>query len=176
MVWGWGNNRYLQCGLPLEWNGNALIQIDYALYVEFFKDNSLKIMDVACGWNHNLVLSTDDKVYAFGKNDYGQCGVELDENVNMTTPVLVQGLDGVKVMKIRCGANHSVVQGKDGKWFMFGKNDKNQCLTGDGRQCVNKAFCINEIVERESKGKIKQVLLGVDNTQIVVSNDDNTPK
>ena len=159
VVWCWGNNRKLQCGV------RDIKQIKDAVDVVWFKENGIKVMDIKCGWHHNLVLSKDNKVYAFGRNEYGQCGVDGED---MTLPKLVDGLEGVEIEKIGCGANHSVVGSKDGKWFMFGRNDKNQCLTGDGREIVRKAFCINEVVEQENRGKIKKVLLGVDNTQIIV--------
>ena len=36
-------------------------------------------MQVACGFHHTLVLMSDGKVFAFGRNSFGQLGVRSEE-------------------------------------------------------------------------------------------------
>mgnify|MGYP000300419273 CR=1 FL=1 len=37
---------------------------------------SASVTEIACGWNFSLAVGIDGAVYAFGKSDDGQCGVE----------------------------------------------------------------------------------------------------
>lgn len=45
--------------------------------------NDLNIIDIACGAQHSLVLTSNGDVYAWGWNKYGQTGMGLVVNVNL---------------------------------------------------------------------------------------------
>eukprot|EP01083_Nonionella_stella_P259732 886450_1 len=42
--------------------------------LKYFVDKNIKIKDIKCGMHHSLVLTEDDKVFAWGWNMMGQCG------------------------------------------------------------------------------------------------------
>ena len=49
---------------------------------------SMKIITVACGGNHTMVLTDSGETFAFGWNGYGQLGLGVDTK-KVTTPTLV---------------------------------------------------------------------------------------
>eukprot|EP01083_Nonionella_stella_P087611 243805_1 len=172
VLWSWGNNRYLQCGPLWTWAEDKTLKfIKNPMEVTYFKDNNIKIKDMKCGWNHNLVIDSKHRVYAFGKNDSGQCGYvsgdASDTNVCHVQPIAQ--LQHCEVKSVECGANHSYVETMDGKHYLFGKNKENQCVTYDERASVANPYCINAMIKEKTNGTIRKVTLGVDNTQIIVS-------
>ncbi|KAG1662456.1 E3 ubiquitin-protein ligase HERC2 [Nymphon striatum] len=97
-VWTWGKGDYFRLG-----HGNDA-HARRPLLVEGLRGK--KIVKVAVGALHCLAVTDTGLVYSWGDNDHGQQG-------NSTTlvnnkPLLVQGLDGVKIAKVACGSSHSI--------------------------------------------------------------------
>uniref|UniRef100_A0AC34GTB1 Uncharacterized protein n=1 Tax=Panagrolaimus sp. ES5 TaxID=591445 RepID=A0AC34GTB1_9BILA len=97
--------------------------------------DSGKILDIAAGRLHCLI-STENKIYAFGNNSHGQCGQDPekhqfvthnranDELVNIFLP------DNVKVKKVHCTLDTSFLLLTDGRLLSFGLGEDGQ--TGNG--------------------------------------------
>jgi alpha-tubulin suppressor-like RCC1 family protein len=87
---------------------------------------------IAGGNSHTIALKTDGTVWAWGKNNSGQLGVETTEtcgNVNCSTiPVEVNGL--TDVVTIAAGGVHTIVLESDGTVWAWGNNWTGQL--GDG--------------------------------------------
>ncbi|PAA69568.1 hypothetical protein BOX15_Mlig017401g2, partial [Macrostomum lignano] len=66
------------------------------------------LVDLACGSGpHCLALTADGRLYCWGHNGYGQLG--NGGTVQLLTPAPCAGLDdGVRVLSIACGGNHSL--------------------------------------------------------------------
>ena len=86
-IWAWGNGEYGRMG-----NGDS----DSMLApepLEFFAE--MNIVDIAAGEAFSLALSEDGKVYAWGKNEYGQLGLggtmTMDIYNMETMPIVVRG-------------------------------------------------------------------------------------
>jgi len=103
---------------------------------------------VAAGANHSVVLGTDGRVYTFGANDVGQCGVvptgaataddddEDDESgrpILSPTPVQLPP-DAGKVSQVSAGYAHTVLTTESGRVFVFGQNDNGQLGVDAGVQ------------------------------------------
>ena len=70
---------------------------------------------------------TDDgTVWAFGANDYGQCG-QGTTGRPITSPTMVEALKDHKISFICAGTSHSVALSKNGKAWSWGRNHANQC-------------------------------------------------
>ena len=74
-LYGCGSNRHSQCGY--ESIDNDRIYSPRFIDIKSIDRRSGKkvpvlIMDVCCGQNHNLCLSSDHKLYVFGMNEHGQ--------------------------------------------------------------------------------------------------------
>merc|ERR1712187_741004 len=71
-VWSSGYNHFGQLGNydMFERNGYHEPSI-----MEYFMENDVKIKYIACGGNHSLMIDFDGRVYGFGSNVSGECGV-----------------------------------------------------------------------------------------------------
>ena len=86
---------------------------------------------IAAAQGHTVALTSDGKVFAWGRNDMGQLGD--DTTANSTTPVAVNmsgALLGKTVTAIAAGGFHTVALTSDGKVFAWGYNNAGQL--GDG--------------------------------------------
>ena len=131
-----------------------------------------KIENIECGGEHNLAIDVDGNLYAWGDNQYGQCGIsDKRYDKEVIIPSLVFMKDKHCVIEIDCGYDHSYCLTDDGLHFLFGGNEYNQCITYDGRQKVYNPFGVNSIIEKAIGHKeIKAIYLGYKNTKLVVKN------
>ncbi|KAI6208407.1 hypothetical protein M3Y96_00111700 [Aphelenchoides besseyi] len=63
-----------------------LPRCDEPKQIEDLVESEIKIVDIACGGWHSLVLTVDHDVYAFGWNDEGQCGISQQESPLVEIP------------------------------------------------------------------------------------------
>ncbi|MCX7917751.1 MAG: hypothetical protein N2589_06480 [bacterium] len=127
-VWTWGDNKCGQLGDGSFKNRNYPIPVRNHLGKGYLKD----IIDIKAGAFHILALSKDGTVWSWGNNEFGQLGDGSFEN--KFYPVKVRNLSGrgylENIVKIECGAFHSLAIDKDGNLYAWGKNWKGQL--GDG--------------------------------------------
>ena len=75
------------------------------------------VSDMAAGQNHTLFLNELGKIFAVGKNEYGQCG-------QVSTKKYIQEVEEVympeKCNMIACGTKHSLALGASGTVYAFG--------------------------------------------------------
>ena len=65
---------------------------------------------------HVLALTRNGEVYSWGGNSYGELGRGDDAPNPCCVPAKVgSALDGVKVLQIACGANHTMTLSDEGK-------------------------------------------------------------
>ena len=88
------------------------------------KSSKTKVIDIACGRAHTLVLTDSEGVFSLGNNAYGQCGRpiidgEIYENSRKVHNIPVDHFPS-RVVKVVCGMDHSLFLTKDGKVFSCG--------------------------------------------------------
>lgn len=121
-VLGFGGNRFGQLAIPADVDPNppAVVQLPAG---------SGRVVQVAVGEDHTLVLTAGGKVYAFGMNDYGQLGSAVnDDNEDPNpTPALVS-LPGLKghAVQVAAGFAHSLVLTSTGQIYGFGSNQEGE--------------------------------------------------
>ena len=81
---------------------------------------------VAAGANHSLLLTENGSVYAFGSNEYGQCGAQSGENFTSPTRMDLPR----PITSISAGYAHSVLKEEDGVIHVCGLNDSGQLGLG----------------------------------------------
>ncbi|KAJ3096584.1 Regulator of chromosome condensation [Phlyctochytrium planicorne] len=74
--------------------------------LEYFLDKN--IVDVAAGGLHNMALSSDGKLFSWGRS-----GEE-------TVPLPVEGLDGVKIVRVVCGDSVTAALSDEGNVYAWG--------------------------------------------------------
>jgi len=80
--------------------------------------NNCKVLKVANGYNHVIILDLNYKVYSFGNNDTGQLGLnDFDDRIN---PVLIDSVKNIQFMDISAGRNHSLLVSKNNDLYSFG--------------------------------------------------------
>jgi len=96
---------------------------------------SAKIRDFSTGSDFSLVLTEDNQLYAFGKNEIGELGLSYRSSLKqkLWDPVkLNMSLFGEeKIITIASGNSHSVVLTEKGSMFTWGNNLHHQLLRED---------------------------------------------
>ena len=99
-VWAWGLNSNGQLGDGTNINRNTPVQVDNT-------NLASNIVAIVGGGYHSLVLRTDETVWSWGDNYYGQLGNGTNSGSNI--PVHVVDIDiGRKVIVIAGGVFHSL--------------------------------------------------------------------
>ncbi|KAF5305408.1 hypothetical protein FQR65_LT07734 [Abscondita terminalis] len=91
---------------------------------------TLQVVQIACGQNHSVALTSGGDIYAWGSNDYGQLGIGTN-TLYEPLPVLVAALSGTPISQIACGSNHTFAVSKSGAVFGWGKNLNGQLGLND---------------------------------------------
>ncbi|CAF2254898.1 BnaA08g20070D [Brassica napus] len=94
--------------------------------------------DVALGWNHALLLTVDGKVFKLGNTlDKQSEKQQLQEGSSETLLEKVHGFDGVKVVQIAAGAEHSAAVTESGEVQTWGWGEHGQLGLGDTNDQTN---------------------------------------
>ncbi|XP_059219767.1 probable E3 ubiquitin-protein ligase HERC4 isoform X2 [Stomoxys calcitrans] len=130
-IFSWGHNDYGQLGLA---NGQDLVAQPKIVRNLVSKT----VLQIACGNNHSLALTSCGELYSWGSNIYGQLGVgSPGDVVHSNVPRLITALNGIPIAFIACGGNHAFVISKSGAVFGWGRNDCGQLGLND---CANRCY------------------------------------
>ncbi|KAK3223124.1 hypothetical protein Dsin_010149 [Dipteronia sinensis] len=107
--------------------------------------SSSQFTKAALGWNHALLLTGDGEVFMLGGSHHGVLSdpekmspaKHLSENANEAALERVAALDGVIVVQIAAGAEHSALVTEDGTIMTWGWGEHGQLGLGDARDQTN---------------------------------------
>ena len=88
----------------------------------------VRLVAVAAGERHSLVVSAAGRLYSFGYSGFGQLG--HSDRVNQATPRLVVALQGMHVSAVAAGERHSLAL-SEGKVYSFGGSAFGETGHGD---------------------------------------------
>jgi len=143
-VYSFGRNDFGQLG------HNDMTDKKFPQAIESLKGKN--ITTIGCGQYHTVVGNGEGRVFACGKNDYGQLGIESGENQKRM--VTIRGaLENENVIDIRCGYYHTLALTSRGRVYGFGRNDYGQL--GLGQINVQRVHGPHIIGELENKGVVK---------------------
>ncbi|XP_043917756.1 protein RCC2 [Protopterus annectens] len=83
---------------------------------------------------HNLLITTDGKLWSWGRNDKGQLGHGDTKRVEAPKPIDV--LESEVVVLAACGRNHTLALTENGTIFAFGENKLGQLGLGNQTDAV----------------------------------------
>jgi len=89
------------------------------------------IKSIGAGAYHSFAVSQNGEVYAWGLNQFGQCGIDRqgfvgEDGAVIASPSIVESLRGYDVICITGGEHHSVALTAQGEVFSFGRMDCDQ--------------------------------------------------
>ena len=114
----WGQNRSSQLGFE-----NTGDITSPHLCIDWPED----IVDIKCGLEHTLVLTSDQQVYTSGYGIFGQLGKFPSRRLHN----LSQNYDLLEIIRIECGYNHSICIDVYDTVYVFGLNSNGQLGLGD---------------------------------------------
>lgn len=91
----------------------------------------LKWKALSAGADHSLGITNDGKLYAWGRNNVGQLGIDTLATTGTSSPVLVSVPVGVKFEDVSANLDHSYALTMDGKIWAWGGNAHGQLGLGD---------------------------------------------
>lgn len=120
------------------------------------------VQQLAAGSRFSLCLTSHGQVYAWGKNEDGQCGQGSSSLVGMTSiPVSISSLEGVFIVKIAARGSHALALARDGKVYAWGKGDEGQLGIANSNTSKPRPVLIealaNEYVVDISAGRVHSV-------------------
>lgn len=92
------------------------------------------IVEVSVGYAHMLALSADGRVYAWGRNFYGQLGV--GDHKDKPSPQLISYLQEEQAVAVVAGQYHSLAVTARGDIFGWGYNREYELGVGDNMDRV----------------------------------------
>lgn len=124
-VYTWGDGAQFQLGrfVSENYRHNALKP---ALQADLYRHNTKFI---AAGGYHSFAIDKNDRVWAWGLNNYGQTGVIRNagqDRAFIEKPALLEGLRGKVLVDIQGGLHHSVACDEDGELLTWGRCDDGQ--------------------------------------------------
>lgn len=78
---------------------------------------------------HSVLVNEEGKALTFGRNQFGQLGI--DNNVTKEVPTLVPILEPMNVIGAACGRNHTLFLTDTGTVYACGDNRSGQCGVGN---------------------------------------------
>ncbi|XP_072254755.1 RCC1 and BTB domain-containing protein 1 [Pyxicephalus adspersus] len=128
-LYAWGHNGYNQLGNSNTVQGTVPVQIGIELMEK-------KVIQVACGSHHSLVLSLEGEVFAWGYNNCGQIGTGTTSNQPVPRKVSAQ-LQSKTVVAVAAGPTCSMAITDNGQVYGWGYNGTGQLGLGStGNQLI----------------------------------------
>jgi alpha-tubulin suppressor-like RCC1 family protein len=128
-LWTWGWNNRGQLGLG-DYGANA------GRLVPTRVDEDADWESVAAGDSHNVAIKTDGSLWAWGFNQYGQCGLGYVTPVLVTAPQRVGGENDWT--SVSAGYDWSLAIKSDGSLWVWGRNLEGYLGLGDSGDETNR--------------------------------------
>jgi len=120
-LYAWGNNDHGQLGLGNEDNHSTPQRV--------LLPGDARVVGLACGYSHSMVLCDDGHLYSWGWNDRGQLG--LGHTTDQSSPQqVIQLPNDLDVVGFACGGFHSLVMFSNGGLYSWGWNEIGQLGLG----------------------------------------------
>lgn len=121
IVYAWGNGQQFQLG-------RRIIERHRYRTLEPQQFGLFNIKYISSGDFHCFAIDHNDKVYAWGLNQFGQCALtdsngELEDGSLIMKPTIIEALSNKEIVEIACGEHHSLALTKSGDVLSWGRYD-----------------------------------------------------
>ncbi|GLE06225.1 hypothetical protein PINS_up015467 [Pythium insidiosum] len=156
-VYSWGRGEDGQLGLGDTSDQHRPVLID-ALHER-------RVVQIACGSGHTVVLTDDGEVYTWGRGDDGRLG--HGDNGWKFVPRLVEELRGKNIRQVTCGSYHTAAVTVSGELFTWGGGMYGKL--GHGNETGHSTPCLVEALKAQP---VRQVACGSRHTVVLLENKD----
>jgi len=123
-VYCWGYNLYGQLGNNSNVTSSVPVAADRSGLL-----SSKTIKTISTSGTHACAITTEDKIYCWGRGQYGQLGNNLMSNSLIPVSVIMTGaLSGktIKILSSAAGGTHTCTIASDDQIYCWGSNSYNQ--------------------------------------------------
>ena len=168
-LYGTGINAYNQLGRQ-EYRGKRLTLLIEPVPIFLPIDSDDKVIKVAAGRCHTIVLTQKGKVLSFGNNCYGQLGRPVIDNEDYTSASFIHKIQvPEEVVDIICGQDHTLFLTKNGAVYSCGLGADGQTGVGhfenigvpkavkgdiEGEKIVEVSSCADTVLAVNDKGDV----------------------
>jgi alpha-tubulin suppressor-like RCC1 family protein len=126
-AWTCGDNDYGQLGVGDRTSRLGFTQVDAVQL------GGARIVMAACGWNHNVVVSAEGRVWTFGYGLNGCLGHNDEQSIIRLVPTLLAAevFKGSKIVTVAAGALHTMAAGVNGALWAWGAGYYGRLGLGD---------------------------------------------
>ncbi|XP_012151651.1 secretion regulating guanine nucleotide exchange factor [Megachile rotundata] len=119
-LYAFGDNKHGQLGL------NSDIIPNTSFPMKLLDTQFKSPPKIQCGWSHTVALS-DGNVFSWGRNTYGQLGIEKFEGLSWEA---VRLANESKIHQVSVGSEHNVALTENDKIICWGWNEHGNCGNG----------------------------------------------
>uniref|UniRef100_UPI00358E10D4 RCC1-like G exchanging factor-like protein isoform X2 n=1 Tax=Myxine glutinosa TaxID=7769 RepID=UPI00358E10D4 len=140
-VWGTGLNKDSQLGFQRSRRDRTkcydLVLKPSPVALPLRLPQGTRVVQVACGRAHSLILTDNEGVFSLGNNAYGQCGRKVIEDEDYNSSHVVHAIRGFgdQVAEVVCGQDHSLFLTVSGKVYACGWGVDGQTGLGSYNVC-----------------------------------------
>jgi alpha-tubulin suppressor-like RCC1 family protein len=109
-VYSWGSNNMRQLGNGMDSNKMRITYTPQKIYLP-------PVKNISCGHNFSMAITTDNEVYAWGSNEFGQLSLGSHKPFNIPKKI-----DLPNIKKISCGSCHTIAIITDNEIWGWGSN------------------------------------------------------
>lgn len=138
LVYAWGNGQQYQLG-------RKILERSMMSSLEPRSFGLKNVIFIGSGEFHSFAITKDGKVLAWGLNQYGQCGVDMnvEDGAVVLKPTEIKALKGKDIVFITGGEHHSVAVSANGDVYTFGRYDMKEI--GIEKDKLPKDDCIVDV-------------------------------
>ena len=142
-AWGWGVHGQLGTG--------DIEDLAEPRRIFLFKKRTRKVVQIACGYAHTMLMTDEGQVWAFGCSLFGQMG--NGETKKVTRPQRVPGLRNERARMISSGYFTNFVITEDERIFTWGCNPQVLRLEAQQKKRERLQIARREMEERNEAAK-----------------------
>ncbi|KAK6089668.1 hypothetical protein P3W45_001310 [Vairimorpha bombi] len=129
-IWTFGSNDFYELGRRTSTRHKDSALFPESIFSGRNKQENHKFRSVRCGLNHGIGINTDNEVFTWGSNIYGQLGIGNNKETKSKHKINLKN-----VLETTGGEHHTLFLTKDGKLYGVGRNDQGQLGIPTKKDC-----------------------------------------